>query len=233
MRARAGDERRLLALLRARADEIMLGQVSLPGLFFQLDTDTGATTTSCSAGATRVRRSTTARSRSSRGTSASAPGSKSAFRKDRARAHRRPHRHLPGGAHDQGERRRHRPPVAPGRRAVLGARSDPIAPDLDGARRRARRGRLRRGSPGSHKQGLATPLGGVIPHEHVARCAADASLPLPAAAGEALLLHNHVWHRSLTNRTGKTRRAFSICYMSAATQCTRKKRAPRDFVRVF
>jgi len=87
--------------------------------------------------------------------------------------------------------------------------------------------------PGSHREGLATPLGGVIPDDHVRRRAAEMSLPLPAQAGEAILLHNHVWHRSLTNRTGKTRRAFSICYMSAATKCTRKKRAPRDFVRVF
>jgi phytanoyl-CoA hydroxylase len=88
--------------------------------------------------------------------------------------------------------------------------------------------------PGSHKQGLATPLGGVVPEEHVERRGADENrLPLPAAAGEAILLHNHLWHRSLVNRTGKTRRAFSICYMSADTKCTRKKRAPREFVPVF
>jgi ectoine hydroxylase-related dioxygenase (phytanoyl-CoA dioxygenase family) len=47
------------------------------------------------------------------------------------------------------------------------------------------------------------------------------------------LLHNHLWHRSLVNRTGKPRRAFSVCYMSGDTRCTRKKRAPREFFRVF
>jgi phytanoyl-CoA hydroxylase len=88
--------------------------------------------------------------------------------------------------------------------------------------------------PGSHRQGLATPLGGVVPEEHVtSRSANTSSLALPAEAGEAILIHNHVWHRSLVNRTGKPRRAFSVCYMSAATRCTRKKRAPRQFVGVF
>jgi len=88
--------------------------------------------------------------------------------------------------------------------------------------------------PGSHKEGLATPLGGVVPEDRVkSRRADENALPLPALAGEAILLHNHLWHRSLVNRTGKTRRGFSICYMSADTRCTRKKRAPRQFVPVF
>jgi hypothetical protein len=88
--------------------------------------------------------------------------------------------------------------------------------------------------PKSHKAGLATPLGGVVPQPLVdARDAERLALPLPAVAGEVLLLHNHVWHRSLVNRTGHPRRALSVCYMSAATKCTRKKRAPRQFTRVF
>jgi ectoine hydroxylase-related dioxygenase (phytanoyl-CoA dioxygenase family) len=87
---------------------------------------------------------------------------------------------------------------------------------------------------GSHRAGLATPLGGVIPEPIVqARGANEACVPVAARAGEVLLLHNHVWHRSLVNRTGKPRRAFSVCYMSADTRCTRKKRAPREFFRVF
>jgi hypothetical protein len=87
---------------------------------------------------------------------------------------------------------------------------------------------------GSHRAGLATPLGGVIPQPLVrARGADEAGVPVPARAGDVLLLHNHVWHRSLVNRTGKPRRAFSVCYMSADTRCTRKKRAPREFFRVF
>jgi len=87
---------------------------------------------------------------------------------------------------------------------------------------------------GSHLAGLATPLGGVIPDPLVReRRAEETSLPLAARAGEVLLLHNHVWHRSLVNRTGHPRRAFSVCYMSADTRCTRKKRAPRQFFRAF
>jgi ectoine hydroxylase-related dioxygenase (phytanoyl-CoA dioxygenase family) len=87
---------------------------------------------------------------------------------------------------------------------------------------------------GSHRAGLATPLGGVIPEPIVRASEAEAkSVPLPVRAGEVILLHNYVWHRSLVNSTGKPRRAFSVCYMGADTKCTRKKRAPREFFRVF
>jgi len=89
-------------------------------------------------------------------------------------------------------------------------------------------------SPGSHAKGLATPLGGVIPADVLARKDPEASLvSLPALAGEVLLIHNYLWHRSGPNQSGKPRRAVTICYMSAATRCLRKKRAPRTFVRVF
>ena len=37
----------------------------------------------------------------------------------------------------------------------------------------------------------------------------------------------------LGNRTDIPRRAFSVCYMSGATRCLRKKRAPRAFFPVF
>jgi ectoine hydroxylase-related dioxygenase (phytanoyl-CoA dioxygenase family) len=88
--------------------------------------------------------------------------------------------------------------------------------------------------PGSHKPGLATPLGGVIPELILEReAASERAIPIPAEAGEALLIHNHLWHRSGVNTTGKPRRALTVCYMSAAIRCTRTKRAPRTFVRVF
>jgi phytanoyl-CoA hydroxylase len=88
--------------------------------------------------------------------------------------------------------------------------------------------------PDSHRTGLATRNGGVVPDNHVAAADVEARVvPLPAVAGEVLLIHNHVWHRSARNSTGKTRRALNICYMSAATRCRRKKRAPRVFVPVF
>jgi phytanoyl-CoA hydroxylase len=88
--------------------------------------------------------------------------------------------------------------------------------------------------PGTHAAGLVTPFGGSVPE--AARIAADAdarAVPVPAKAGEALLIHNHVWHRSGLNRTPHPRRALSVCYMSADTRCTRKKREPRQFVRLF
>ncbi|HVV85444.1 MAG TPA: phytanoyl-CoA dioxygenase family protein [Kofleriaceae bacterium] len=84
----------------------------------------------------------------------------------------------------------------------------------------------------SHLGGLATPEGGTIPGELTAPRAADV-LPLPARAGEVLLLHNLVWHRSGRNRTRRVRRALSICLMSASITCTRKRRAPRRFERLY
>jgi phytanoyl-CoA hydroxylase len=85
---------------------------------------------------------------------------------------------------------------------------------------------------GSHARGLATPLGGVVPDNVLAKHAPEA-LALPAKAGEVLLLHNYLWHRSGVNQTGKPRRAFTVCYMDARTKCRRTRRAPREFVRVF
>ena len=87
--------------------------------------------------------------------------------------------------------------------------------------------------PGSHAR-LATPLGGVIPDDVAERASAvSRAVDFPARAGEGLLLHNYVWHRSGLNRSGRPRRALTVCYMSAETRCTRTKRAPRQFPRVF
>jgi len=87
---------------------------------------------------------------------------------------------------------------------------------------------------GSHKRGLATPEGGTIPDRLVDEDVNEGRvLPLPARAGEAILIHNRLWHRSGVNTTGLRRSALSICYMSASTKCLRKRRAPREFVRVF
>ncbi|HXN30358.1 MAG TPA: phytanoyl-CoA dioxygenase family protein [Polyangiaceae bacterium] len=86
----------------------------------------------------------------------------------------------------------------------------------------------------SHAAGLATPLGGNIPLPIVDRAGADGrKLALPALAGEVLLIHNYLWHRSGVNVTGRSRRAFTVAYMPASTRCLRRKRAPRSFVRVF
>jgi phytanoyl-CoA hydroxylase len=86
----------------------------------------------------------------------------------------------------------------------------------------------------SHAAGLATPLGGVIPDDVLARrLPMSEPLRLPARAGEVLLIHNYLWHRSGPNASGHARRAVTVCYMDAATRCLRKKRAPRTFEPVF
>jgi hypothetical protein len=88
--------------------------------------------------------------------------------------------------------------------------------------------------PGSHAGGLVTPHGGVIWERALRAGDVDArAQPLPARAGEALLIHNHVWHRSRVNTSGRRRAALSLCLISAETRCLRKKRAPRQFFRLF
>jgi phytanoyl-CoA hydroxylase len=88
--------------------------------------------------------------------------------------------------------------------------------------------------PESHRGGLQTPEGGVIVEAALRAAAAEERrVAIPARAGEALLIHNHLWHRSGVNRTGRRRSALSICLMSAETRCLRRKRAPRQFLRIF
>ena len=88
--------------------------------------------------------------------------------------------------------------------------------------------------PGSHLRGLATPLGGVIPADVAERERAEERVrPFPAKAGESLLIHNHLWHRSGANTTPNARRGFTACYLHARVKCLRKKRAPRVFPLVF
>ena len=87
--------------------------------------------------------------------------------------------------------------------------------------------------PRSHLGGLATPLGGVIPDEVVAGHDSEARrIEVPARAGESLLLHNYLWHRSGVNQTGRPRRALTVCLMDAATTCKRR-RSPRQFVHLY
>jgi phytanoyl-CoA hydroxylase len=87
--------------------------------------------------------------------------------------------------------------------------------------------------PGSHLRGLATPIGGVVPDDVFERANVKQTVSLPAEAGDVILIHNHAWHRSGRSVPGRARRALTVCYMDAATRCTRKKRAPREFFRVF
>jgi phytanoyl-CoA hydroxylase len=86
--------------------------------------------------------------------------------------------------------------------------------------------------PGSHAAGLDSPLGGVIQRADD-RLSEGAVVPLPAVAGEVMLIHCNLWHRAGVNHSGRPRRTLSVCYMTAATRCLRKRRAPRQFYRAF
>ena len=85
---------------------------------------------------------------------------------------------------------------------------------------------------GTHQRGLASGEGGTIQSERVQSWNAS-PVPLEARAGDVWLIHNHVWHRSRRNRTDAPRRAISVSYLHADTRCRRRKRAPREFRRVF
>lgn len=88
--------------------------------------------------------------------------------------------------------------------------------------------------PGSHRWGLSTPLGGVVPDDVVSRQDVEAKVVrLPVEAGESVLLHNLVWHRSGKTSTGQRRLGFSACYLSDDIRCVRKKKTPRTFFEVF
>jgi hypothetical protein len=85
--------------------------------------------------------------------------------------------------------------------------------------------------PGSHKLGLFSEHGHTITAEQEARYARDEdSRYLEAKAGEVILLHNLLLHRSGVNTVDEPRRAFSVCYMDAATRSTTDGRSyPKVF----
>lgn len=88
--------------------------------------------------------------------------------------------------------------------------------------------------PGSHLNGLASAEGGTVQAQQLERAkASEKAVKLQVKAGEAVLIHNHVWHRSGRNSSDRPRRAIGISYLDAATRCMRRKRAPRTFRRVF
>jgi ectoine hydroxylase-related dioxygenase (phytanoyl-CoA dioxygenase family) len=74
----------------------------------------------------------------------------------------------------------------------------------------------------------------VVPPEQAAALNAEAhAVALPARAGDVVLLHNQLWHRSGQNTTTAPRRAFTVCFLDAATRCVRTRRAPRNFFQIF
>ncbi len=88
--------------------------------------------------------------------------------------------------------------------------------------------------PGSHKGGLATPEGGTVTEACLrAQDAEHSAVSLPAARGESILVHNHLWHRTGRNHTDRPRRAISVSFLSADTRCRRSRRTPRRFAPAF
>lgn len=76
--------------------------------------------------------------------------------------------------------------------------------------------------PGSHKHGLFSERGHTITPEQEAQFAREEdSIYLEAKAGEAILLHNWLLHRSGVNTIVRPRRAFAVCFMDAATRRVR------------
>jgi ectoine hydroxylase-related dioxygenase (phytanoyl-CoA dioxygenase family) len=86
--------------------------------------------------------------------------------------------------------------------------------------------------PGTHRALLnpAHPSGFLTPEQAAQHCR-DNIVHLELAAGEAVLLHNWLLHSSDVNRSGQSRRAFSVCYMDAATGD--RDGRPVDFPVVF
>lgn len=75
--------------------------------------------------------------------------------------------------------------------------------------------------PGTHRLGLLTNEGSTLRPEDVTRHCPEAAIEyLEIDAGECLLLHNWLLHRSDINRTDIPRRALSACYMDGRTVST-------------
>ena len=84
--------------------------------------------------------------------------------------------------------------------------------------------------PGSHKS-MIPEKGDLLSEEERALHAPDEKrLYLEMEKGEVVLLHNWTLHRSETNSTNRPRRAFSVCYIDAAT---RQQTSGRTFPEIF
>ena len=87
--------------------------------------------------------------------------------------------------------------------------------------------------PGSHKD-LLNPdhPSGFLEEEHVKNHVdEDKAIHVELEAGEAMLLHNWLLHASDVNRSEQSRRAFSVCYMDAATENV--DGSPQDYTVIF
>ena len=72
--------------------------------------------------------------------------------------------------------------------------------------------------PGSHKLGFLNERHYTSEADQALHCTDEKVIDLEAEAGEAILIHNWLLHRSAVNTTDQPRRAFSVTYMEASTQ---------------
>lgn len=81
--------------------------------------------------------------------------------------------------------------------------------------------------PSSHRAGVINPShhSAFLTDEQTAEHVSPGQIVhLELAAGEVALLHNWLLHASDVNRSSGSRRAFSVCYMDAATQTSDGRR---------
>lgn len=84
--------------------------------------------------------------------------------------------------------------------------------------------------PGSHKSLIPEKGDLLSPEERAIHAPDEKRLYLEMEMGEVALLHNWTLHRSGVNTTNCPRRAFSVCYIDAATyQVTTGRRYPKVF----
>ena len=83
---------------------------------------------------------------------------------------------------------------------------------------------------GSNNLGILNPNHYTSETDQAKYATADKIIDIEAEAGEAILLHNWLMHRSGVNQTGSPRRALSVAYMDAST---RKMRTAQTFPVVF
>jgi hypothetical protein len=73
--------------------------------------------------------------------------------------------------------------------------------------------------PGTHRLGLLSKRGHTLSAEHEKQyCPDEKIVYLELKAGEVVLLHNWLIHRSDVNKTDISRRGFSVCYMDGRTR---------------
>jgi hypothetical protein len=84
--------------------------------------------------------------------------------------------------------------------------------------------------PGSHQQKIPAQGDLLTPEECAIHAPEERRRYLEMERGEVVLLHNWTLHHSGVNETDSPRRAFSVCYLEAAT---RQARTGRPFPLIF